>query len=331
MSWFWCSPSWFILMFNCLAKKNIWIGYSSLQLALGICFSVQFLPSRGPCVITRKSNRFTFQLLGNTKVYNYNLLYSIGLFIYVLLSKSTLWIPGISPTSCSSLEKLGLRILFYQGRVRFYDDGMAGFVIDTYTWLHTLKILPSATGNVTWNQAIRSPLFADSFQVDVSLLKTIDPGIDCKFISVASDYSIFIEANGMNIDILYTSFINSSSAGRIKLYFAHTDKVSVAGQFQSSMREHSLPGFYSFYSHEYHMLESLLMRILDASSTCRIYTGCTSTLLIILLYASTSNKSTNLKVYYSPDYSRLPPDKVLQSRSFYNYIETFHAAQCIKI
>jgi hypothetical protein len=318
-------------MLNCLVKNNIWIGYSSLQLALGICFSAQYLPSKRPCVITRKSNRFNSKLLGHTRIYHYNPLSSILLCIYVFLSKSTFWIPGISPTSCSYLEKLALQILFKQGRVRFYDDGMAGFIPNTFTWFHTLKILPTATGNATWSQTVRSPLFTDSVQVDVSLLKTIDPGIDCGFITVDSDYSIFIEANAMNINKLYTSFMNSPSAARINLYFAHTDKASVSCQFESSMRDHSVSNLHVFYSHEYHLLESLLMRILDSSSSCRIYTGCTSTLLIILLYASNKNSNNKLKVYYSPDYSHLPQDKIPQSRSFYNYIETFYSEQCIML
>jgi hypothetical protein len=318
-------------MISFLTKTNIWVGYSSLQLSLGICFSTQHLPRNRPCIIIRKSNRFSFKRLGNVIVRDYSLSNSIALFIYVLVSKSTLWIPGISPTSCSSLEKLALRILYSQGRVKFYDDGMAGFVLNTFTWHHTLKILPTAFGSATWNQSIRSPLFTDSLQVNVSLLKSIDPGIDCGFISVDSDCSIFIEANAMNISKLYTSFINSSSAGKIKLYFAHTDKGSVARQFPSSMRDPSLSNFHAYYSNDYHILESLLIRILDSSSTCQIYTGCTSTLLIILLYASKVHSNNKLKVYYSPDYSLLPSEKIPQSISFYNYIETVYPAQCIKI
>jgi hypothetical protein len=241
-----------------------------------------------------------------------------------------LWIPGISPTSCSSVEKFALRFLFIQGRVRFYDDGMAGFVLNTFTWLHTLKIVPTATGNASWNQTIRSPLFEHSTQVDVSLMKSIDPGIDTSLISDSSDYSIFIEANAMNIKKLYSAFINLSSPDKIKLYFAHTDKASVSRQFQSSLRDQSLDNFHTFSSHEYNMLESFLMRVLDSSRSCDVFTGCTSTLLIILLYASKEHIN-KLKVYYSPDYSLLPADKLPQSRSFYSYIETVYPAQCVMI
>jgi hypothetical protein len=314
-----------------LTKTNIWIGYSSLQLALGICFSVQYLPKGSFCRITRKSNRFCFVVLGRTRVYHYNQWNAILTFIYIVLSNSTLWIPGISPTSCSSLEKLALRYLYYLGRVRFYDDGMAGFVENTFTWFHTLKIIPSATGHATWNQSQRSPLFSNSLQVDVSLLKSIEPGLKSYRVSDGLDYSIFIEANAMNITKLYSSFVDSCSTSREHLYFAHTDKASVSRQFESSALDQSTPNYHKFYSHEYHMLESLMMQIVDSSKSLKVYTGCTSTLLIILLYASSTQNICKLRVYYSPDYHLLHPDKIPQSRSFYDYIEAVYPAQCVKL
>lgn len=309
--------------------RHIWIGYSSLQLALGYSFQQEHIKPNHNLILVRKSKRYNSHVLGTKRVFLYSPPFALFLLVYTIITRATLWVPGVSPTSCSALEKYCLRFLFFTGRLRIYDDGMAGFISDTYTWYHTLKVLPSALGQVTWNQLNRSPLFQNSTTVSVSLLKNINSGINYSPFGFSNDYTVFIEANGMNIKLLYEHFTESHASSENKIYFAHTDKGSVSNQFSSLAKTNfKLPKYNTYYSHQYMMLESYLLNLFDKARTLIVYSGCTSTILILLLYASTSDTPARLKVYYSPDYSNLTLSKVAQTRSFYKYISSNYPEQC---
>lgn len=302
-------------------KLNYWVGYSSLQLALGYCYSRQALNENSRFYIVKKSKRYVSHSISDTAVHNCTFVGALWIFITIMLRHGWVWIPGISPTSCSPAEKLALRILFLCNKVRFYDDGMAGFVRDTYTWLHTLQQLPKARGHVTWNQAVASPLFKNAYKVDVSMLMTIESGLNNTLIAQKCIYSIFIEANAMNIDTLYTLFNEKASLPQHSFYFAHTDKKSVSQQFSEITQSNAEHSSYRIYnSNQYDMLESYLMTMLQNCERLSVYSGCTSTILILFLYAAHSGQLNKIRYYYSPDYSQLHPDKIPQSRSFYEYI-----------
>jgi hypothetical protein len=312
-----------------LIQRHFWIGYSSLQLALGLSFAQQHLESVDKLVLLRKTNRYNSNFISNSRVYQYNPWLAIGLFSYLLFTRSTLWISGISPTSCSDIEKLALRFLHKIRRLRFYDDGIAGFVMQTYTWYHTLKILPYASGEVSWDHPIRSPIFEKSLHVNVQSLKLIDSGLNQDLIILSQPYHVFIEANGMSIDKLYSSFQESDAPDTAKFYFAHTDKGSVARQFLSSNApQQPRTNYHKFYSHQFMMLESYLLNMLDISLSLTVYSGCTSTVLILLHYSSMTDQVDKLQVYYSPDFTRLNPDKTAQTHSFYNYLKDVYPHQC---
>ena len=312
--------------------SNIWIGYSSLQLALGFCFAKQTLGDKSCILLFRKSKRYNSTSIGDVKVYDYIPNRAIAIFLYIILSPSLLWIPGISPTSCSWIEKLALHILYNLEKLRFYDDGMAGFVSNTYTWHHTLQELPSARGQLTWNQHHRSSLFSNASPVNVRLIKKINPGLDLKVLSNLKQCSLFVEANAMNISKLHSLFLDTSDPEMKKYYFAHTDKPSVARQFGSNITsQQPNPHYDIFYSHQYMMLESFLMLLVDRCSSLTIYSGCTSTILIILLYASQSNNASKCKLIYSPDYSQLHPNKIAQCQSFYDYIASNFTDICLEV
>jgi hypothetical protein len=312
-----------------LNRRNFWIGYSSLQLSLGRCFLEQFCESQSDIVLIRKTSRYSFSFIGGKRVHHYNPLLAAILFLYLILTRSTLWVPGLSPTSCSTIEKFAFRLLFKTGQLRFSDDGLAGFVPNTYTWYHTSKIIPQSQGNVSWDQQARSPLFTNSQAVHVELLKSIESGINLNLLIKDKTYSIFIEANAMNIELLYISFLQSIASNEHNFYFAHTDKGSVAGQFVNQIPSHELgESYHRFFSHQYKMLESYLMHMLDRSLSLLIFSGCTSTVLILLHYASKSGQLYKLRFYYSPEYSRLHPEKIAQTQSFYQYLKTYFPSSC---
>lgn len=313
-------------------KRTFWIGYSSLQLSLGWCFQKQYFPSENKYVLIRKTKRYNSTHLADRRVYLYSPILAPLLFFYIILTRSTLWIPGISPTSCSAIEKIALRLLFKLRQLRFADDGLAGFVPHTYTWHHTIKSIPMAHGNITWDQQVRSTLFENSLTVSTHLLKLIKSGINEKLLVDHEHYSIFIEANAMNIDLLYSSFVQCTPPNAHKFYFAHTDKGSVSRQFTN--RTHSSLSnkkINSFSSHQYNMLESYLMHMLDKSLSLSIFSGCTSTVLILLSYASKSNQLNKVRFYYSPDYSTLHADKVEQTKAFYQYITNYFNTLSIRL
>ena len=313
------------------APLNIWIGYSSLQLALGVCYAHYDGNATKRLFLLRKSNRYMHTTIGNYRTYRYNWPIAIWIAFSTIFSSSLIWLPGISPTSCSKFERFAIRVLFRFNKIRFYDDGMSGFVSDTYTWYHTLRQLPTATGHVTWNQPYRSEIFKEAIRVDVKTIKQIDPGIQLSSNSLMN-LGIFIEANAMNIRKLYSAFIESAETRDCNYYFAHTDKPSVSNQFRTQPpNSNNTIYIKQFNAGQYKSLEALIMNLIDSASTVRIYSGCTSTILIVLLYAVASNQAKKICIIYSPDFSTLHPDKRSQSLSFYQYINTCFGNSCLQL
>jgi hypothetical protein len=310
---------------------NFWIGYSSLQLALGVCYANHDINGAKKLFLIKKSNRYIHKSLGLYRTHEYNWQSISWIIFNSIFSSSLIWLPGISPTSCSKFEKLAIRILFSLNKIRFYDDGMAGFTSHSYTWHHTLCQLPKAAGHLTWNQSERSEIFKNAIGVDVKAIKQIDPGIrlDC---DTQKNIGIFIEANAMNIEKVYKAFIESAGQRDSNYYFAHTDKPSVSNQFcaQPLKTSDHVP-IKLLNASQYMSLESLIIFLVDSASKVTIYSGCTSTILIILLYIVSSNQVGKLRVVYSPDYSKLHPEKKSQSLSFYHYINTCFGSSCLEL
>jgi hypothetical protein len=318
-----------------MSRKHYWIGYSSLQLALGLCFFRQYFSDEKSVSIIRKTNRYPYRELDGIEIKEYNPWLAFLMLANLFFSGSVLWIPGISPSSCSFVEKKTLKILFRLGKLRFYDDGLAGFIPNTYTWYYTSYFIPQALGDVTWNQPVRSQLFQSAVEVDVTGLKRIEHGLKVATYTSQSALSLFIEANAMNISKLYQKFSESISDCSPGLYFAHTDKGSVSSQFEylearAGLSVGSSP-FQVFYSHKYKMLESFVLSLLDRYEHISIFSGCTSTVLIILLYSCLRDSQERLRIFYSPDYTGLHPEKISQAEAFYAYIEKVYPEQCTKL
>jgi hypothetical protein len=79
------------------------------------------------------------------------------------------------------------------------------------------------------------------------------------------------------------------------------------------------------------MLESLVLSLLDRYEHISIFSGCTSTVLIILLYSCLRDSQERLRIFYSPDYTGLHPEKISQAEAFYAYIEKVYPEQCTKL
>lgn len=304
------------------------IGYSSVQIAIGYCYAMQESNQGLALVLLRKTSRFPFQSIGNRRVHRYGFFVGILILLYVSLFPSRVWIPGISRTSCSLLERLAIRYLYWRKRVSFYDDGMAGVIPNTYTWMWTRRCIPNAHGSLTWNHELLSPLFRTAALVDIRLLRRVNSCIDVNSATASVHVNAFIEANAMNASRLEGALIHLASDKSLNLYYAHTDKPSVSRDFKGKRLFSGLTYKLHMLSHcDYRVLEPHLMETLDQCLSLAIFSGATSTILLLFAYAQQTCQHFKLRLYISPDYALVDPGKIEQSIAFYDYVRSRYPEQ----
>lgn len=291
---------------------------------MGVIYYRRYGSSEKRLFLVKKTTRFPCDRISEYKICNFTELKFLFLSVSALIYGDTIWLPGVSPTSCTIIEKFCYRFLFAFNRLKFYDDGMAGFIENTYTWFHTNKFFPLARGNATWNHVDRSFVFKDAQEIEVNELAKIEHGLDPALLKKNMTYSVFIEAAATDVQGLFDSYCNSLSFCEIGMYFAHVDKQTVSRQYkQLAKTVGTASHFHLFSSDKYLILEPYIMLILDTCKSIEVFSGCTSTLLIFILYAFKTNQLHKIRIHVKPSYVNVSAQKRDQYINFYKYLQNY--------
>jgi len=300
--------------------NHVWVGYSSVNLALGVCWAANNSSRKHGLSLFKKTDRFKHNEIASTPVKSYDKVIYL-LLLYVLLTPSRLYLPGVSIRATSKLEKFIFRTLARFQKIVYYDDGLAGFIDNTYAWDCTRKVIPSAIGGITWNQSNPATLFLKAERVDVACLSRIRHGVSQTYFIRGATYSICIESNAADGSYLCSEYLESLKEQRIGFYLRHP-RLTISSKFDSirNAREGESPNDRIITGDTCILIESLLINILELSSEVFIYTGCSSTVLLLILYAEQHNLLSRLKVLCAPQFNDVEPFNLPECKQFYQYL-----------
>ena len=309
-------------------RRIIWIGYSTLHFSVAVCYASYLRTVRSRILLFSKTNRFQFSTYEGFPVYKISSLKFLGLTIYALLTGSEVWSSGISPNTTSRVDMLCFRLLYSFKRLFFYDDGLAGCVSDTYTWIYTKSLFPCAKGSITWNYPAFSSEFSDApVRLPLLMLKSLSHrnlfDLPCNSLIPNKTITLFIESAAINRNLLLDHFLSNAENYDFAFYFPHARKSSILSQFvleRQSLECHQLVGRKISFVEDAGSLEAALIDLIQSSCTVSLHCGCTSTLLLILAFFKQQSFNCNLQVIVAPNYESVIKGKLAQSVSFYNII-----------
>lgn len=300
--------------------NHVWVGYSSVNLALGVCWAANNTRRKHGLRLYKKTDRFSHNEIASTPVKSYDKVVYL-LLLYVILTPSILYLPGVSIRATTKLEKLFFRILSRLQKIVYYDDGLAGFIDNTYAWDCTRKVIPSATGGITWNQSNPAIIFFKAERVNIACLSSIQHGVSKTCFKRGANYSICIESNAADGSYLCSEYLESLKGERFGFYLRHP-RITISSKFDTirTVREDRSLNDTIITGDKCILIESLLISILELSSEVSIYTGCSSTVLLLILYAEKCNLLSRLKVFCAPQYNDVEPFNLPECKQFYQYL-----------
>jgi hypothetical protein len=323
-----------VLLASLFRRRIIWIGYSTLHFSVAVCFASYLRSVRPRLVLFSKTNRFQGSTYEGFPVYRISSLKFLGLTIYALLTGSEIWSSGLSPNTTSRIDLLCFRLLYLFKRLSFYDDGLAGCVSDTYTWVYTKSLFPCAKGSITWNYPAFSSEFSDAtVRLPLSMLKALSHrnliDFPCNTLNSNEAITLFIESAAINRRLLLDHFLSNAKNYDFAFYFPHARKSSVLSQFameRQSLERYQSVGQKISVVDDTGSLEAALIHLIDSSCFVSLYCGCTSTLLLILAFFKQQSINCKLQVIMAPSYEAVIEGKVAQSVSFYNIISDLYSS-----
>jgi hypothetical protein len=325
-----------MLLSSLFRPRTFWIGYSTLHFSVAACYASYRPTVRHNLILFSKTTRFQRSIYEGFPVYRISSLKFFGLTIYALLTGSEIWSSGISPNTTSRSDLLCFRFLYLFKRLFFYDDGLAGCVSDTYTWVYTKSLFPGAKGSITWNYPALSSEFSDApVRLPLTMLKSLSHrnlfDFQCKIVRPNKKITLFIESAAINKHLLLDHYLSNAENYDYAFYFPHARKSSVLSQFvleRQSLERYQLLGRKIIVVEDTGSLEAALIQLIESSCTVSLHCGCTSTLLLILAFFKQNSINCKPQVILAPNYEAVIKAKVAQSESFYKIISDLFSSDC---